>query len=69
VKTASEQDRLFRCLLSTHHYLGLRNTAGENMKYLVHARDGRPLACVLFAAPAWQCRARDAWIGWEASAR
>jgi len=27
VKTASEQDRLFRCLLSTHHYLGLRNTA------------------------------------------
>lgn len=69
VETASDQDRLFRCLLSTYHYLGLRNTAGENMKYLVHARDGRPLACVLFGAAAWQCRARDAWIGWQASAR
>jgi hypothetical protein len=69
VATASEQDRLFRCLLSTYHYLGLRNTVGENMKYLVHGNDGRLLACLLFGAAAWKCRARDAWIGWDAAAR
>jgi hypothetical protein len=69
VENASDQDRLFRCLLSTYHYLGLRNTVGENMKYLVHSRDGQPLACLLFGAAAWRCRARDAWIGWSASAR
>ncbi|MCP3878262.1 MAG: DUF4338 domain-containing protein [Sulfitobacter sp.] len=69
VVNASEQDRLFRCLLSSYHYLGLRNTVGENMKYLVHSREGRPLACLLFGAPAWKCGARDAWIGWRAPAR
>jgi len=69
VENASDQDRLFRCLLATYHYLGLRNTVGENIKYLVHARDGRPVACLLFGAAAWQCSARDAWIGWQASAR
>lgn len=69
VKNASTQDRLFRCLLSTYHYLGLRNTVGENIKYLVHSRDGRPVACLLFGAAAWKCGARDAWIGWDAPAR
>lgn len=69
VENASDQDRLFRCLLSTYHYLGLRNTVGENMKYLVHSHDGRLFACLLFGAAAWQCRARDAWIGWDVSAR
>ena len=69
VESASDQARLFRCLLSTYHYLGLRNTVGETMKYLVHSRDGQPLACLLFGAAAWTCRARDAWIGWDVSAR
>ncbi len=69
VGNASEQDRLFRCLLSSHHYLGFRSTVGENVKYLVHSRDGRPLACLLFAAAAWKCAARDAWIGWRAPVR
>jgi hypothetical protein len=53
VVNASEQDRLFRCLLSAYHYLGFRNTAGENLKYLVHSCDGRPLACLLFGAAAF----------------
>jgi hypothetical protein len=69
VVNASEQDRLFRCLLSSYHYLGLRNTVGENLKYLVYSRDGRPLACLLFGAAAWKCGARDAWIGWRAPTR
>ena len=68
-RPGDEQDKLFRYLLSTHHYLGYRNTAGENMKYLVHSQDGRPLACVLFAAAAWKCSARDAHIGWSAAVR
>jgi hypothetical protein len=69
VVNGSEQDRLFRCLLCGYHYLGFGNTAGENMKYLVSSRDGRPLACLLFAAAAWKCGARDTWIGWSAPVR
>ena len=69
VTTGSEQDRLFRCLLSSYHYLGYRNTVGENMKYLVHSQDGRPLACVLFGAPAWKSAARDSFISWRPPVR
>ncbi len=69
VVSASEQDRLFRCLLSSYHYLGFRSTVGENMKYFVHSHDGRPLACLLFAAAAWKCAARDAFIGWRTPMR
>jgi hypothetical protein len=60
---------LFRFLLQRHHYLGLRNSVGENLKYL--ARDGRghPVACLLFGAAAWKSQARDKWIGWTAAQR
>jgi hypothetical protein len=61
--------RLFRFLLQRHHYLGLRNSVGENLKYLARDRHGRPLACLLFGAAAWKARARDEWIGWDANQR
>jgi hypothetical protein len=59
----------FSHLLERHHYLGHRGTVGENMQYLVSDRVGHVLACVLFGAAAWQCKARDAEIGWDAATR
>jgi hypothetical protein len=69
VEPGSEDLKLFNCLLSRYHYLGHRNTVGENIRYLVRARTGRPLGCALFGSAAWKCVARDAWIGWDRSAR
>jgi Druantia protein DruA len=66
---APAQRRLFEQLLHRHHYLSYRGTVGENLQYLASTRQGQPLACVLFGAPAWQCAPRDAYIGWEASSR
>ena len=60
---------LFEALLHQHHYLSHRSPVGENLQYLVEDRAGRPLACVLFGAAAWQCRARDQAIGWDAATR
>jgi hypothetical protein len=60
---------LFNFLLHRHHYLGLRNCVGENLKYLASDRSGRPLACLLFGSAAWKGRARDAWIGWNPEQR
>jgi hypothetical protein len=57
--------RLFNCLLSRYHYLGHRNTVGENIRYLVRDCTGRPVGCALFGSAAWKCAARDAWIGWD----
>jgi hypothetical protein len=60
---------LFEELLHRHHYLSYRSPVGENLQYLVTERGGRPLACALFGAAAWQCAERDAYIGWEAANR
>lgn len=60
---------LWRFLLQRHHYLGLRNSVGENLKYMASDRAGRPLACLLFGAAAWKAKARDEWIGWTVAQR
>lgn len=60
---------LWEALLHRYHYLGYRSAVGENLAYLVSDRTGRPLACLLFGAAAWQCRARDEHIGWDAATR
>jgi len=59
----------FADLLHHHHYLSHRGPVGENLQYLVGDRQGRPLACVLFGSSAWQCKARDQHIGWDAPTR
>ena len=66
---SKEDGALFRFLLGRHHYLGYGNTVGENLKYLLRSREGRPLAAVLFGAAAWKCAARDGWIGWSGQQR
>jgi len=60
---------LFKFLIDRHHYLGLKHVPGENMSYLVREAGGRPVACLLFAAAAWQAAARDRLIGWTAAQR
>lgn len=62
---ASFDMHLFNGLLAGHHYLGHRNTVGENLRYLVRDRVGRPVACALFGSAAWKCADRDAYAGWD----
>jgi hypothetical protein len=60
---------LFRCLLSRYHYLGYRVTVGENIKYLIKDKLGRPLSCVLFGSAAWKVACRDGYLGWTKERR
>lgn len=60
---------LFEALLHQFHYLSYRSPVGENLQYLARERGGRPVACLLFGAAAWQCAARDEHIGWDAPTR
>lgn len=60
---------IFEALLHQFHYLSYRSTVGENLQYLVRERTGRPVACLLFGAAAWQCADRDRHIGWDAQTR
>jgi hypothetical protein len=60
---------LFEALLHHFHYLSYRSPVGENLQYLARERTGRPVACVLLGAAAWQCADRDQHIGWDAATR
>ena len=51
--------------LHRYHYLGYRSRVGQNLQYWVCDRQNRPVACLAFGAPAWQCAVRDQWIGWS----
>ncbi len=65
----TDAGRLFDHLLSRYHYLGYRHTVGENIRYLVRDRFGRPLACLLFGSAAWKCADRDGFVGWDRPTR
>lgn len=69
VESGSKDLHLFNCLLNRFHYLGHRNTVGENLRYLIRDRYSRPVACLLFGSAAWKCADRDAFIGWERGTR
>jgi hypothetical protein len=57
--------RQLEAALHRYHYLGYRSRVGQNLQYWVCDRQDRPVACVVFGAPAWQCAVRDQWIGWS----
>jgi len=69
VAPRSPDMRLFNALLARYHYLGHRNTVGENLRYLIRDRHDRPVACALFGSAAWKCADRDAFLQWDQAAR
>ncbi len=69
VAPGSDDAQLFNGLLAHEHYLGHRNTVGENLRYLARDRHRRAVACVLFGSAAWKCADRDSFIGWDRATR
>jgi len=52
-----------------YHYLGCNRPVGTHLIYLVQDARGRDLAVHLVGAAAWQCAARDRYIGWSPRVR
>jgi len=69
VSTDAAERVRFAAALAQFHYLGYRGAVGENLQYTLSDASGRLLACLLFASPAWKCRARDEFIGWSTQRR
>jgi len=59
----------FKSYIHQYHYLGFARSVGESIKYFVYSNEGDILACLMFGASAWSCRARDEYIGWDVSQR
>jgi hypothetical protein len=71
VEIVTGKDNLmeFKSYVEQYHYLKYDRSIGENIKYFVYSRDGRPLACLMFGSAAWSCAPRDAYIGWNKETR
>ena len=59
----------FISMLSQYHYLAFDRTVGQNIKYMVRDKNGRPVALLLYGAAAWKCKCRDDHIGWSSERR
>jgi len=68
VSAGTAQAKRWAYLLHRYHYLGFR-VVGENLGYLAYDRTGREVACLLFGAAAWRCRAREEYVNWTAQER
>jgi len=56
-------------MIGRFHYLGYTPASGAQLRYLVTAHAGRPIAAISFAASAWALEDRDTWIGWSREQR
>lgn len=62
------EEGLVNGLIERFHYLGYTQPVGEQLKYLVCARD-RPVACVAWSSGPWHMGPRDRFIGWRPAVR
>lgn len=67
--SSAAQRRLLAQALRQFHYLGFRQSVGENVAYLIYTPREQLLALLLFGAAAWKVAARDGFIGWRAELR
>lgn len=66
---ATRAHPLFSELIDRYHYLGFATPFGSQLRYFVHSRDGKLLACLQFSSAAWRLAPRDRCIGWNNTAR
>ncbi|WP_143217826.1 Druantia anti-phage system protein DruA, partial [Acidithiobacillus ferrivorans] len=59
----TERER-WNTLMQAHHYRGFRTMAGRTLRY-VATLDDRWVALLGWQAAAYQCQAREQWIGWS----
>lgn len=64
----TDSEALFNSLIEQYHYLGYCQPVGEQLKYIVFAKD-RPLACLAWSSAPRHLGDRDRFIGWTKAFR
>lgn len=67
VETKAQRET-YKGLVGTYHYLGYRQSIGENLRYLIYG-EGRILGCIGFSTSAWRVECRDKYLGIEDKTR
>ena len=65
----SHESKVWRSLVETHHYLGVKSLCGAQMRYLVVSSLFGPIGALAFTSACWALAARDTYIGWAELAR
>lgn len=69
VRRATRASGVWNEMIGRFHYLGYTPASGAQLRYLVTAAPGRPIAAISFAASAWALQDRDNYIGWDRDQR
>jgi len=69
IRADKHHQALFRHFVHKYHYLGYKTNVGESLRYMAVDCLQRPIACLVFGAPAWKAKPRDSFIGWDPSTR
>ena len=64
----TDLESLFNGLIEEHHYLGYCQPVGEQLKYIVFAKE-RPIACLAWSSAPRHIGDRDRFIGWTKQTR
>lgn len=64
----TDAEALFNSLIEEHHYLGYCQPVGEQLKYIVFAKE-RPIACLAWSSAPRHIGDRDRFIGWTKTFR
>lgn len=65
IVAGKENIAVFKSYINQYHYLAYDRSIGESMKYAIYSRDGAPLGNLMFSSPAWACKPRDEYVGWD----
>ena len=65
----TREGKLWNEFVARYHYLGYKTLVGAQMRYIVHDRNGEPLAMLGFSTAAWKLAPRDQFIGWTPDKR
>jgi hypothetical protein len=63
------EEGLVNGMIEAYHYLGYVQPVGEHLKFLVRAREGRPVACFIWSSAPRHLGPRDRHIGWSPEVR
>jgi hypothetical protein len=67
---SKEDTRLWNEYVERYHYLGYKRPFGAHQRYFIRSHPlNQRLGCLLFSASAFALAERDAWIGWDQTAR
>ena len=64
----TDAEALFNSLIQQYHYLGYCQPVGEQLKYIVFAKE-RPIACLAWSSAPRHIGDRDRFIGWTKTFR